>query len=143
MLELVKTLRRTADFVVFDCPPVLAVSDSLGLVTMADAVIFVVDSRSTNRLAVREAAYRLQQIGTRILGGVLNKLDRSPGGYGYGYGYGYGPAPAPSSTVPATTTSIPPTPAEPVGRVGRRAAKRAEVRRARVEEGFRAPPDPR
>ena len=95
MLELVKTLRRTADFVVFDCPPVLAVSDSLGLVTMADAVIFVVDSRSTNRLAVREAAYRLQQVGTRILGGVLNKLDRSPGGYGYGYGYGYGPTPAP------------------------------------------------
>ena len=124
MLELVKTLRQTADFVIFDCPPVLAVSDSLGLVPVADAVIFVVDSRATNRLAVREAAYRLEQVGARILGGVLNKLERTPGGYGYGYGYGYGPTPPPpGSGVPASPT--------------------AEVRPARTEEAFRAPPDPR
>jgi capsular exopolysaccharide synthesis family protein len=134
MLELVKTFRRTADFVVFDCPPVLAVSDSLGLVPMADSVIFVVDARSTNRLAVREAAYRLEQVGTRILGGVLNKQERSLGGYGYGYGYGYGPTPPP----PGATA-----PTEPAGRGDRRAAKRAEVKRARTEEALQSPPDPR
>ena len=93
MRELVATLRQTADFVVLDCPPVLAVSDALGLVPIADAVIFVVDAETTKRMAVREASYRLRQVGARIVGGVLNKMPLSAGAYGYTFGYGYGPAP--------------------------------------------------
>ncbi len=99
MRELVEILRQTADFVVLDCPPVLAVSDALGLVPIANAVIFVVDAETTKRMAVTEGSHRLRQVGAYILGGVLNKMPLIAGGYGYGYGYGYGPAPSDGSAA--------------------------------------------
>ncbi|MEO8293043.1 MAG: polysaccharide biosynthesis tyrosine autokinase, partial [Actinomycetota bacterium] len=47
MRELLVTLRQTADFVILDCPPVLTVADPLGLASMADAGLFVIDSTGT------------------------------------------------------------------------------------------------
>jgi capsular exopolysaccharide synthesis family protein len=92
MQELLVTLRQTADFVVLDCPPVLTVADPLGLASMADAALFVIDSTGTKRNDVAEARYRLEQVGTTLLGGVLNKMPApARGRYGYGYGYGYSP----------------------------------------------------
>ncbi len=102
MRELLVTLRETADFVVLDCPPVLTVADPLGLASMADAALFVIDSTGTKRSDVAEARYRLEQVGATLLGGVLNKMPApARGRYGYGYGYGYSPNGA--ATPPAST----------------------------------------
>ena len=90
MSRLLGVLREAADFIVLDCPPVLAVTDALVLVPLADAAIFVADSTATKRDAVAEARNHLQQVGANLLGGVLNNMP-APGRTGYGYGYGYGP----------------------------------------------------
>jgi capsular exopolysaccharide synthesis family protein len=87
MSTFIDVLRKAADFVVIDCPPVLVVADTLGLVPMADGVILVADSTTTQRRAIVEARSHLAQVGTRVFGGVLNKVAApGPGGYGYGYG---------------------------------------------------------
>jgi tyrosine-protein kinase len=103
MRELLATLRQTADFVVLDCPPVLTVADPLGLATMADAALFVIDSTGTKRSDVAEARYRLEQVGTTLLGGVLNKMPAPTRGR-YGYGYGYSPNGA--ATAPDVGTKV-------------------------------------
>lgn len=100
MRELLATLRQTADFVILDCPPVLTVADPLGLASMADAGLFVIDSTGTKRSQVAEARYRLEQVGTQLLGGVLNKMP-APARGRYGYGYGYSPNGAATSHDPA------------------------------------------
>lgn len=110
MQELLATLRQTADFVLLDCPPVLTVADPLGLAFMADAALFVIDSTGTKRSEVAEARYRLEQVGTILLGGVLNKMP-APARGRYGYGYGYSPNGAATSREPGKkvgTSSVSP-----------------------------------
>jgi Mrp family chromosome partitioning ATPase len=92
MRQLVAGLRQGARYVILDCPPVLGLSDTLGLVSLADAVIFVVDATRTKRVAVEEACYRIRQLDAPLLGGVLNKARPSIGLLGYGYGNGCEPA---------------------------------------------------
>jgi non-specific protein-tyrosine kinase len=99
-------IREAVDFVILDCPPVLVVADSLGLIPLSDGVLFVADARSTTREAVVQARHQLNQIDANVIGAVLNDLDprgtRARAGYGYGYGYEYAAAadyaPARSST---------------------------------------------
>jgi len=98
MSTLLVALREAADFVVLDCPPVLTVADALVLVPMADAAILVANAASTKRGALAEARNHLEQVGTRLLGGVLNNVP-PPGPGGLGYGYGYGPIDAADGEV--------------------------------------------
>jgi receptor protein-tyrosine kinase len=77
----------TADFVVIDGTPLLAVADALVLTTAVDGVLFVGDARTGKRAGIARSTYQLRQVGARVLGGVLNGAERQSGRYG-GYGYG-------------------------------------------------------
>lgn len=82
--------RRTYDRVMFDCPPVLAVSEAAILCTLVDGVIFVVWAGQTSRKLSQLAIQTLRERGANILGCVLNNLDFSRVGYYYYstyYGY--------------------------------------------------------
>ncbi|HDL77657.1 MAG TPA: polysaccharide biosynthesis tyrosine autokinase, partial [Lentisphaerae bacterium] len=82
--------RRTYDRVMFDCPPVLAVSEAAILCTLVDGVIFVVWAGQTSRKLSQLAVQTLRERGANILGCVLNNLDFSRVGYYYYstyYGY--------------------------------------------------------
>jgi Mrp family chromosome partitioning ATPase len=61
--------------VLFDAPPILAVSDALLLAGIADGVLLVVSAGSTHRDEVLKAKERLRQIGTPLIGAVLNQYD--------------------------------------------------------------------
>ena len=76
---------RDVDSVIIDGPPILAVADSLVLATMVDAVLFVADARKGEREAIEQAHYQLMQVAARVLGSVLNGVDR-PRGSRAGYG---------------------------------------------------------
>ena len=89
MREVLAEARGTFDVVLFDSPPLLAVTDAAVLSTMVDGVILVVRVGSTSREAVRRAAAHLRTVHSRILGAVLNDIDVSRGGYYGGYGYYY------------------------------------------------------
>ncbi|MBI3647481.1 MAG: polysaccharide biosynthesis tyrosine autokinase [Actinobacteria bacterium] len=81
MDQLLGELRRFADFIVIDTPPLLAVSDALVLAPRSDGVLIVADAGSTSRGALAHIRDQLEQVGGRIVGGVLNNLDASMGKY--------------------------------------------------------------
>lgn len=73
--RLLEEQRERVDVVVIDSAPVLAVADTLSLAALADGVVMVVDSTSTTRQTLREAADQLDAVGARIIGVVVNKAQ--------------------------------------------------------------------
>ena len=74
------------DIVLFDTPPILAVTDAAVLSTMVDGTILVVRMGATTRDAVRQASMRLRNVRARVLGAVLNDMSQKAGSYYGGYG---------------------------------------------------------
>jgi capsular exopolysaccharide synthesis family protein len=95
--EVVGQLERLYDKVVFDSPPVIAVTDPVILSRYVDGVVMVVKSLVTNRRAAKFAVKSMRDVGANLLGAVLNDLDLENREYGYyhyyyyrKYGYYYG-----------------------------------------------------
>lgn len=65
-------LLTTADVVVVDSGPVLAVSDPIALASVSDVVVVVADVRRTTRADVRAVAREISPSGKRHVVGVLN-----------------------------------------------------------------------
>lgn len=72
---LVAYLKRSYDFVMFDAPPILAVSDTMALGPMADTVILVVRGGRTPLQALKQARAKLDVHKLKCLGVILNGVD--------------------------------------------------------------------
>jgi polysaccharide biosynthesis transport protein len=89
MQEVLAELTSDYDSVLIDSPPLMPVSDSVVLSRMVDGVVVVVGPRTPKQL-VRNACARLGQVGAKILGVVLNRVNlKSPDYYHYHRYYGY------------------------------------------------------
>ena len=96
MRNFVLQLRNEFDVIIFDTPPVLAVSDAVLMVNQVDAAILVVSSGETNWQGLQRSVESLTSIGSRLAGIVLNRFDPKTA-YGYysaynsyeGYYYNY------------------------------------------------------
>jgi Mrp family chromosome partitioning ATPase len=77
--------------VIFDSPPVLALSDSTVLAATMDAqVLLLIQAGKTRRSVALKAKERFDQINVEITGTVLNNVDlREEEYYGYNYMYYY------------------------------------------------------
>ena len=93
MRRLIEEMRRQYDVVLIDAPPLLPVTDAALLATQADGALLVVHHGVTTNDQVEACVNRLESVGARLLGTVVNMSPkpqkRGRGGYGYGYGYGY------------------------------------------------------
>jgi succinoglycan biosynthesis transport protein ExoP len=89
MARLIEKLTADADLVVFDSPPVLAVTDAVVLGRQLDGVLLVVDAGRTREQALANATAELQKTGANLLGVALNRLDSRHGGHYYYYYYYY------------------------------------------------------
>lgn len=92
MKELIDQLSPLYSFILIDTPPVLGLSDSLVLSTIADGLILVVRAGSTPKDSVNQAKRLLKGVNAHILGVVLNYVRESDlryGSYGYYYSYYY------------------------------------------------------
>lgn len=87
MRELLRVLRERYDFIVIDSPPVLPVADSVLLSTMVDGVLVVIKGQSTAVPVVKQAIARLERVGARLIGSVLNDVDVSSADYYHYKGY--------------------------------------------------------
>ncbi len=87
MAHLVEVLSEQADVVIFDSPPVLAVTDAAVLGRQMDGVLLVVEAGETREQALAHSVSELQKTGANILGVALNRLDSRRGGYYYYYYY--------------------------------------------------------
>jgi non-specific protein-tyrosine kinase len=88
MTHLVEALSQLADLVIFDSPPVLAVTDAAVLARQVDGVLLVADAGRTKEHALASAAGELLKTGGNVLGVALNRLDVRRG-YNYYYYYYY------------------------------------------------------
>ncbi|MBV8055774.1 MAG: polysaccharide biosynthesis tyrosine autokinase [Deltaproteobacteria bacterium] len=91
MAEFLRSASSEFDQIIIDSAPVLPVTDSLGLSSIVDGVLIVAGSRAPKHI-VRTVCERLHQLGARILGVVLNRIEFEPAGYGssaYRYGYSF------------------------------------------------------
>ncbi|MGA8806346.1 MAG: polysaccharide biosynthesis tyrosine autokinase [Thermoanaerobaculia bacterium] len=87
MKHLIHELRTKFAFVIFDSPPVMAVTDSIVLAANADGVVLCVHGGQTPRDIVQRAAERLRQSNIPVLGALLNNLDLQQYGYSFKKSY--------------------------------------------------------
>jgi len=83
MEEIIAALKARSDIVLFDAPPVIAVTDATVLGTKVDGVLLVVCAGRTRREHAQRARELLERVHVRILGAVLNNAPRDVtlGGY--------------------------------------------------------------
>ena len=83
-------LKFEYDYVIVDSPPVQPVSDTLILTQAADYNLFVIRSDETRTASFMSSIKKIQNVGAKISGIVINDLDTSKDSY-YSYYYSYSP----------------------------------------------------
>lgn len=83
MRQFLSEAQQTFDVVIVDSPPCGAVTDPVVLAQAVDGVLLVLDAHSTARQAARRASENLRNVNARLVGMVINRLDRSKGRYYY------------------------------------------------------------
>lgn len=86
MEDLKKEMLDYFDMIIFDTPPVLAVTDAQVMSTKADGTLFVVPQGQASKDEVLKAKDMLEKVNANVLGAVLNRVDKSDDSYYYYYG---------------------------------------------------------
>jgi protein-tyrosine kinase len=77
MKQLISYLRERFDYVIIDTPPVLAFPDMAVLAPLSDGVVFVIDSKNTQKDVVKRAVDSLSDC--KIIGCIMNKGEIAAG----------------------------------------------------------------
>jgi non-specific protein-tyrosine kinase len=79
MEKVIDALKAEADFVLFDSPPIIAVTDAAVLGRKVDGVLLVVRAGKTRREHAARARMLLEKVNAKVLGAVLTnaKVDSS------------------------------------------------------------------
>ncbi|MDP8255991.1 MAG: polysaccharide biosynthesis tyrosine autokinase [Candidatus Alcyoniella australis] len=88
MRGLLDELRQEYEMLIFDSPPVIAVTDAAILGAMLDATLLVVELGRARADAVQRAISLLANVDANLLGVVSNNISMAGGGH-YGYYYYY------------------------------------------------------
>jgi capsular exopolysaccharide synthesis family protein len=90
MKELIRDLKRRYDYVFFDSPPIMGVSDASILSSEVDAVMQVIQYRRYPQPMTIRAKQMIEKVGGNLLGIVLNNINMaSDENYYYYSGYYY------------------------------------------------------
>ena len=89
MRDLLKRWREEYDYVVFDSPPVISVTDAVLLSVQTDATILIIRSGQTSSAHVRRTRNLLLSVKANLLGIVVNAADLASPDYYYYYGSKY------------------------------------------------------
>jgi succinoglycan biosynthesis transport protein ExoP len=84
MTRFIKMMAEECDYMLFDLPPMLEISDALVLGAKVDGVVLVVWGDKTSREALRKAREKLDMLKVRTLGVIINNVTLPHhGGYYY------------------------------------------------------------
>ncbi|MEN9572816.1 MAG: Tyrosine-protein kinase YwqD [Verrucomicrobiota bacterium] len=90
MKEFIKEVKRRYDFVFFDAPPIMGVSDATVLASGADLALLVIQYRKYPQSLAIRSRQMVEKVGGRLLGVVLNNINlASDASYYYYSGYHY------------------------------------------------------
>jgi non-specific protein-tyrosine kinase len=79
MEEAITALKEKADYILFDAPPVLAVTDTALLASKLDALLLVVKAGATRRDHAKRAKEVLSRLHIRVIGVALSNAPRDAG----------------------------------------------------------------
>ncbi len=85
MKELMAEMKESYDTVIFDSPPLIAVTDAAVLAAQSNGTIQVIWAGNTSRKVVELGRERIENIGAKVIGVILNNMRVSRGGYYYYY----------------------------------------------------------
>lgn len=83
MGEVIAALQQHAEIILFDAPPVIAVTDAAVLSTKVDAVLLVISAGKTKREHAKKAKTLLDKVNARLIGAVLNNVKGEASLYQY------------------------------------------------------------
>lgn len=89
MRQLIKTVENTFSHIVIDSPPTASFTDAVLISSLVDGVLLVVHGNKTAREVVMRSRRILQDVGARIFGVVLNRVNPNHQSYYY-YNHYYG-----------------------------------------------------
>jgi capsular exopolysaccharide synthesis family protein len=90
MREFIQQVKTRYDWVFFDSPPIMGVSDASVLTSMVDVTLLVIQYRKYPQAMTVRAKQMVEKIGGNLLGVVLNHINISQDSYYYYYsGYYY------------------------------------------------------
>ena len=82
MKEILNELTNSFDMVLIDTPPVLYISDAQILSALSQGTIIVISYGKSEKIALLNAKEKIEKVGGKILGVVINKIpDISNGSY--------------------------------------------------------------
>ncbi len=89
MKEFITIAKQQFDYLLFDSPPIIAVTDAAILASMADGCLLVIKAHQTRRDVVQRAKVLLENVNAKIFGCLLNgvNIERAYGSYYYYYYY--------------------------------------------------------
>lgn len=88
MNQIVEELKEGFDLVIFDMPPVVAVTDAQIMAAKVDGTVLVVRQKVTQKSSLAKAKELLDIVNANILGVVFNGVEKGSGnGYYYAYEY--------------------------------------------------------
>ncbi|HET9590327.1 MAG TPA: polysaccharide biosynthesis tyrosine autokinase [Anaerolineales bacterium] len=77
MEKILMDLKKTAEIVIFDSPPVLVFADAIVLSRRVDGVIVVIQAGKSKRAEINQTLLDLQNANAEVLGSVLNQAPKS------------------------------------------------------------------
>jgi non-specific protein-tyrosine kinase len=83
MADILQLLRNSAEYVLIDTPPIIAVTDSAVLAPRVDGVLLVINAGKTRRDLALKARDMLRQVNANLLGVVLNNATVDKSSYEY------------------------------------------------------------
>lgn len=91
MSRFIRMMSEESDYVLFDLPPMIEISDALVLGAKVDGVVLVIWGDRTSREALRKTREKLDLLKVRTLGVIINNVSVPQYGYHYYKDYNYHP----------------------------------------------------
>jgi len=90
MAKFVRMMAEECDYVLFDLPPMLEISDALVLGAKVDGMVLIVQGDKTSREALKKAREKLDLLKVRTIGVIINNITMPHHGYYYSKDYYHG-----------------------------------------------------
>lgn len=87
--EMIESVKNTYRYIVIDSAPVMLVSDTMHLIEIADAILYIVKSNFTDQEMLDFADEFKQTHNLKNIAFILNNVKPENSRYGNKYGYGY------------------------------------------------------
>jgi polysaccharide biosynthesis transport protein len=82
---LIDEWKQQYDYVIFDTPPVMGVSDTRLIGTLVDGLVYIVSAQAAQRQTISRALETIALMGTPVLGVAINRVENRYSGYGKNY----------------------------------------------------------